>query len=924
MSNYKQKGSGGGGTGGNGNGFKPMGLSDEVYKGIVRMGFRMPTPVQRKALPIVLTGADTCVMARTGSGKTAAFLIPMLEKLLSTERSLTGPSVRALVLSPTRELSLQTLQVFQKLAHFTDIRAIGIHGGEGMEMQFNSLASKPDVIVATPGRLAHHLTEIPDFALRGCQICILDEADRLIEMGFAMQLRQISRTLPSECQKVLLSATMPKILIEFTKEGFLTDPHVVRLDQEASVSDELRIAFVTCRSNDKDAALLHIISHIQQDQKKNEASRTGLTLIFCATRHHVEYVTALLAASGQEATLVYGTLDQEARKANLAAFRSGRKPMLVVTDVAARGIDVPLIDHVIHYQFPPNAKLFVHRSGRAARAGRIGFCWGLVEPDELPYMVDLHLFLGRRPLTNAEETYTLKEMTPEMVHYGSVPECIMTEEVENVLRIMDAELTGSEEAEVMRALTRVCANAMKQYRRTRPEASREGVRRAKAILEGDRLETGQRMGGGTIAAHPLLRGMEVAHYETEKEKGKIGTLNNRENVKKREDFLRAVSLFRPKETVFEAFATGGGKDLGVLSQVDKGRTTGKKNDSSFALTAMKNMRRQMRMARDKGASLVVAGSDNALEINGDEVAGNTKVVNGNDMVDSSGNEEEAAVAALSVPVPQPVPESKPRMSRADRRQLKKSPNASVPPSSSNSFELKQKKEAKTDFKDPTFFIANHASSNSEEAQRLRQVEAAMQPSASTSTKGYVGAALRMEEAMLDLVGDENDALVQKQRLMRWDKTKRKYVQSTVGAELDGESRSKKLRLESGKLVKSEKMKLGELYEKWQKKTNRSIGRNGVFDDPADDGPSTPSERPKGRRGGGGQKSKDYDGDRGEKLKSVKAIKTEREQKQNMKVKNMKKGDRTRLEHKKQGEGSSKGEPKKGSQGKKGASGRWKK
>lgn len=167
-----------------------------------------------------------------------------------------------------------------------------------------------------------------------------------MEMGFAQQVRQIGRTMPEHCQKVILSATMPKILVEFTKSGFCTDPQVVRLDQECAVSEELRIGFLTCRSSEKDAALLHVLQHIKQDWEENEALRTGLTIIFAATRHHVEYIHCLLEASGFLPTLIYGTLDQSARKANLAAFRSGRKRVLVVTDVAARGIDVPLIDHV--------------------------------------------------------------------------------------------------------------------------------------------------------------------------------------------------------------------------------------------------------------------------------------------------------------------------------------------------------------------------------------------------------------------------------------------------------------------------------------------------------------------------------------------------------------------------------------------------
>jgi ATP-dependent RNA helicase DDX54/DBP10 len=920
------KGKGGGQVG---NGFKPLGLSEPVFKGVVRMGFRVPTPVQRKALPVILSGADTVVMARTGSGKTAAFLIPLLETLLANPATSTGigasqrKGVRGLILSPTRELSLQTLRVLKKLSHFTDIRSIGIHGGEGMENQFDLLSSKPDVIVATPGRLAHHLSEIPDFDLKDCQICILDEADRLLEMGFAMQLRQISRTLPADrCQKVLLSATMPKMLVEFTKGGFTTDPQMVRLDQEATVSEDLRISFITCRSLEKDAVLLQILYAIQDDTEKHKGTRTGLTLIFCATRHHVEYLATLLQASGQKTSMIYGTMDHEARNANLAAFRNGTKPIMVVTDVAARGVDIPFMDHVIHYHFPPTAKLFIHRSGRAARAGRIGYCWSLVEPEELPYMVDLHLFLGRKMTTSAgaistewaeleEEAgsekpkdvvvpYTLSEMTPEMVHYGSVPESILTMEVENVRRIMDSELSGSEHSEAMRALSKVCTNAMKQYRKTRPEASREGVRRAKAILEGVKIDTGERVNGTSIPPHPLLEGLEREHYERQKDKGKIGTLNDLENQKKRQEFLLAMSRLRPKETVFEAFATGGGKETGVGSQVDKGRTTlsSKKNDSSFALSAMKRMRRQMRMARDKGSALVVAGSQNALDQNDEGGITTTKQDQGGTASEGSIPEHpsKAGLIDFITGTAETVPTRR-RLSKAERKQIKKDPSGTI----GSSIETKKMKSTReTDFRDHAFFIETNAVNNPEESQRQQQVEAAMQPSAANSVKGVIGSALRIEEAMMDIVGDEREEMVQKHRMMRWDTSKRKYIQTTVGAELSGESRSKRLRLESGKIVKTDKMKLGELYEKWQKKTSRSIGRDGVFDTP-----TTPDDvdlnASTGRRRGGVKpavkKIKESDSD---KPKNAKAIKQERERKQNMKLKNMKKDDRRRLERRQKG------------------------
>ena len=395
-----------------------------------------------------------------------------------------------------------------------------------MEKQFSLLSSHPDIIVATPGRLAHHLSEIPDFHLRQCEMAVFDEADRLFEMGFVMQLRQICSTMPENAQKMLFSATMPKALMEFTKTGMMHDPVVVRLDNEVAVSEELRIGFVTCRSAEKDAVLLHLVrdvlpllkgtdttgANVEEDEEEEEPdskkkkkkkakkqkhvgkhSKRGLTLVFVATRHHCEYITLLLNTSGLSATQIYGNMDNSARQHNLNSFQSGRCPILVVTDVAARGIDIPLIDHVIHYAFPPSAKLFIHRSGRAARAGRVGYCWGIVDPEELPYMVDLHVFLGRKLSTGLiqktdddEEdnggddddakqtsedndsgdeylTYTLDEMTPEMVHYGVVPESILVEEVENVRRLVDSELAGSHDAEQLSSLARVCNNGKHQY-----------------------------------------------------------------------------------------------------------------------------------------------------------------------------------------------------------------------------------------------------------------------------------------------------------------------------------------------------------------------------------------------------------------------------------------------------------------------------
>jgi len=406
-----------------GGGFESLGLSDVVFQGVKKIGFRIPTPVQRKALPICLSGKDAVVMARTGSGKTAAFVLAVLERLLGCEQNVgshSSSSIRALILSPTRELALQTLRVTQTLASFTSLSSVGIVGGDSIESQFSSLSKRPQLLVATPGRLSHLLREIPDFTLENCDTLVLDEGDRLMEMGFLAQVREICAKMPSpeSRQTMLFSATMPKSLVEFTRSGTILgdDPAIVRLEKEVNVSEELRLGFITCRSEEKDAALLHLVKDIcstipstqnasntpgegaasHVTKKRKNVSPMGLILIFAATRHHVEYLTTLLRLHNIRATQIYGAMDHEARQVALSSFRRGITPVLEVTDVAARGIDVPLIDVVIHHSFPASAKLFVHRSGRAARAGRLGWALSLVDPEEMPYMIDLHVFLGRK------------------------------------------------------------------------------------------------------------------------------------------------------------------------------------------------------------------------------------------------------------------------------------------------------------------------------------------------------------------------------------------------------------------------------------------------------------------------------------------------------------------------------------------------
>lgn len=267
---------------GKGGGFETMGLSMQLLKAIKRKGYRVPTPIQRKAMPFVLAGRDVVAMARTGSGKTAAFVIPMIS-LLKEHSQVVG--VRAIILSPTRELALQTLKVVKDLGKLTDLRCCLLVGGESLESQYENLSQNPDILIATPGRLMHLLSEVATFSLKTVLYVCFDEADRLFEMGFADQIRQIMSKVPENRQTLLFSATLPGQLAEFARAG-LKEPHLIRLDTDTKLSPDLQLRFFLVRPQERYSALLHVIqAFTTQDQQ---------TLIFVPTKHHVEFLSEVL------------------------------------------------------------------------------------------------------------------------------------------------------------------------------------------------------------------------------------------------------------------------------------------------------------------------------------------------------------------------------------------------------------------------------------------------------------------------------------------------------------------------------------------------------------------------------------------------------------------------------------------------------
>jgi len=462
--------------------FKSMGLKEEIIKAIDKMGFRHPTPIQRRAIPSILTGVDCVAMARTGSGKTAAFAIPTIQRL-SKHSEIVG--ARAIVLSPTRELAMQTCKVFQLLARFTDLRIALIVGGHSMEGQFDRLMNNPDIIIATPGRLIHHLEQDGGFSLSRVEMLILDEADRLFELGMSEQISQILKACPSGRQALLFSATLPSQLVSFARAG-LDNPEFVRLDSECSLSDKLAVYMAYTRPEAKPAALVSVLRRL------TTASKNSKTIVFVATKHHVDFLSGLIEkANVATVACIYGSLEQTVRTAALNQFKNGKASVLVVTDVAARGLDIPDVDNVVHYDFPCSPKLFIHRSGRTARAGKSGLCVAVVTTSDMPYLMDLTMFIDARLVVSGTEVINQQNSSSPQVEDDMIIE-VEEQAAEKKPIEIGAIPFVDEDSELVRRLVdndpelesgkRSMDLSMGPYFKTRPSASKQAVKQAHDFL----------------------------------------------------------------------------------------------------------------------------------------------------------------------------------------------------------------------------------------------------------------------------------------------------------------------------------------------------------------------------------------------------------------------------------------------------------
>ncbi|KFH15539.1 DEAD/DEAH box helicase domain-containing protein [Toxoplasma gondii MAS] len=485
------------------NAFETLGLSTPTSLAAIKgLGFSQPTPIQRRAIPLLLKGKDCILMSRTGSGKTACFLLPLLD-LLGEHSSVVG--VRAVLIAPTRELVAQIHRVCSKLLHSSSLRVCCLLGGENYSKQFLALSRNPDVLLTTVGR-GSQLIHDKVLSLSAARFLVLDEADRIFELGWKEQLSMLFAALPASKQVVLVSATLPGDLVNFARLG-LRDPEFVRLEKECTLSDDLHMQFLFVRAAQKVPTLLFLLK--QSIQKKEQV------LVFASTRHQATFLQCFCERLAFPSAVIYGAMDQTERVQTLAAFKKGKISVLLVTDVAARGLDIPHLPSVINFDFPSSAKLFVHRVGRTARAGRSGTAFSLVTGDDLPYAVELMSFLGGRLVppfsfsseaddTRQEEAEDVDLPKPEDASKDTVsppssgnyvlagPPALVDPFVEFCESLLH---TDDEVAAAHK--TASSANAM--YYKTRPSASRQSVERAKGLLA--------RCGGAMVLsafAHPCF------------------------------------------------------------------------------------------------------------------------------------------------------------------------------------------------------------------------------------------------------------------------------------------------------------------------------------------------------------------------------------------------------------------------------------
>jgi ATP-dependent RNA helicase RhlE len=362
--------------------FKALGLSEDIIKSILDAGYTTPTPVQAQAIPVAATGQDLIGCAQTGTGKTAAFVLPMLSRLMDGPRG-KGRPVRALVVTPTRELAVQVEDAVRIYGKYTPLRSLAIYGGVGMKPQLNGLRRGVDIVVATPGRLLDHVRR-GSLDLSQLQILVLDEADRMLDMGFLPDIRKIVDEAPKKRQTLLFSATMPGPVQKFART-IMYKPEMIEIGERRNPAETVTQHVCMVPHTQKMDLLLHLLETEPMDN----------VLVFSRTKHRADRIQRKLGKKGFSATVMHSNRSQNQRQRALDGFKSGQFQIMVATDIAARGIDVDSISHVINFDTPNQAEDYIHRIGRTGRAETTGDAITFVASEEKGYLKRIERHTGK-------------------------------------------------------------------------------------------------------------------------------------------------------------------------------------------------------------------------------------------------------------------------------------------------------------------------------------------------------------------------------------------------------------------------------------------------------------------------------------------------------------------------------------------------
>ncbi len=362
--------------------FSHFHLHPDLLRGVKDLGFQRPTPIQADAIPPAVAGRDLLACAQTGSGKTAAFLLPIVNSLMGKPRSRPG-TTRALILTPTRELAAQILEDLKDLAVHTPINGFAVYGGVGMSPQEHAFRSGVDIIVGTPGRLLDHFRQ-PYAKLTGLEYLVLDEADRMLDMGFLPDIRRVLRHIPAKRQTLFFSATMPEPIVKLSHE-MLHDPVMINLERKAAPAAGITQAIYPVPAHLKPKLLLALLNGDVDE-----------ALVFTRTKHRADRLAKYLRQENVNVERIHGNRSQAQRTEALEGFKSGKYRVLVATDIAARGIDVTALGHVINFDVPTTSDDYIHRVGRTARAELTGSAFTLISPEDESSLRDIERAINKR------------------------------------------------------------------------------------------------------------------------------------------------------------------------------------------------------------------------------------------------------------------------------------------------------------------------------------------------------------------------------------------------------------------------------------------------------------------------------------------------------------------------------------------------